>query len=89
MSLLIFNQPYAIDFHSTDFWDFKTTPANDIHIFKFPLYVSRMTFSCAYFYEIRIKKILTRKEEEISLSHILENTFRGSRLEVFCKKGVL
>ena len=26
MSLPIFNQPYAIDFHPTDFWGFKTTP---------------------------------------------------------------
>ena len=26
MSLPIFNQPYAIDFHMTDFWGFKTTP---------------------------------------------------------------
>ena len=26
MSLLIFNQPYAIDFHPTDFWGFKATP---------------------------------------------------------------
>ena len=26
MSLPIFNQPYAIDFRPTEFWDFKTTP---------------------------------------------------------------
>ena len=27
MTLPIFNQPNAIDFHPTDFWGFKTTPA--------------------------------------------------------------
>ena len=30
-SLSIFNQPYPIDFHPTDFWSFKTTPINDVN----------------------------------------------------------
>ena len=35
MSLLIFDQHYAIDFHPTDFCGFRTTPIIDIDIFDY------------------------------------------------------
>ena len=60
MSLPIFNQPYAIDFHPTDFRGFKATPvvvAFDVFTLGLAVRdgVKSDTFS-AYVFKARMKK---------------------------------